>query len=144
VVGAVKVPSPVKFNTPLFAESPSVMFPPIDNVFTTDRADVESLETIPPPNVNMPVPNAELLATYTRPAFTVAPPLNVLAPLNVNAPAPNFVSDPGPLKSPVNSTTLVNGIGVVSVTFEDNVPAPLSVSDPVFVASPKLTVPPSE
>jgi hypothetical protein len=63
--------------------------------------------------------------------------VNVFAPLNVNTDAPDFVNENAPPIAPLKTTTL----GVVTVVFEPNVPAPLNVNCPVVVPSPNVTDP---
>jgi hypothetical protein len=94
VVAETNVPVPESVNVPLFTASPNVTEPPNVYAFPNVRAVVPSLETIPPPNVNGPVPNAPTLPTNTEPAFTDAPPVNVFAPLNVSVPLPLFTNAP--------------------------------------------------
>jgi hypothetical protein len=50
---------------------------------------------------------------------------------------PAFVSENAPPTAPLITTTL----GAVTVVFAVNVPPPLSVINPVFVASPNVTAP---
>jgi hypothetical protein len=113
------------------------------NPFAITRAVTESLETTTPPvfKVSNPLPNPESFPIRSVPPVTVTPPLNAFAPPKVRIEDPAFVSANAlaPI-APPNVTTL----GVVSVTFDVNAPAPLSVNDPLFVASPIVIVPPSE
>jgi hypothetical protein len=62
----------------------------------------------------------------------------VFAPLNVNAPVPALVNEAAPPRMPDNTTSLA----VVSVVFDVNVPAPVSVNNPFRVALPNVTAPP--
>jgi hypothetical protein len=63
--------------------------------------------------------------------------VNVFAPLSVRVEAPVFVNANAPPIAPLNVTTL----GVDTVTFEVNVPNPLSVNAPLFTESPSVTAP---
>jgi hypothetical protein len=63
--------------------------------------------------------------------------VNVFAPLSVRVEAPVFVNANAPPIAPLSVTTL----GVVTVTFEANVPKPLSVNAPLFTESPSVTAP---
>jgi hypothetical protein len=139
---AVIAPVPPNVNAPLFVPSPSVTFAPIVNPFPNARAVPESLETttLAVFNVNNPLPSPASLPIRNVPAVSVTPPVNVFAPLNVNTDAPDFVSENAPPIAPLKTTTL----GVVTVVFEVNVPALLSVNTPLFVPSPSVTAPPTE
>jgi hypothetical protein len=139
----VSAPAPPKVSAPLFDKSPNVTSAPIVNPFAITRAVTESLETTTPPvfKVSNPLPNAESFPIRSVPPVTVTPPLNAFAPPKVRIEDPAFasVNALAPI-APPNVTTL----GVVSVTFDVNVPAPLSVNAPLFVPSPIVIVPPSE
>jgi hypothetical protein len=102
VAEAVTVPAPDNVKAPLLTESPSVDVPaPTAYAFVSVRTVVESLETVPPANVNTPAPKAAAFPTRTIPPLIVAPPVNVFAPVNVKIPVPLFTSDPpAPLITP--------------------------------------------
>jgi hypothetical protein len=74
VVFAVNVPAPLNVNVPFFVASPNVTAPPNVIPFDIVRAVVESLETVPPLNTNIPLPNAISLPRFNAPALTVVPP----------------------------------------------------------------------
>jgi hypothetical protein len=131
------VPAPLNVNTPVFAASPKETDPPIDNAFTIVRPAVESLDTVPPANVNDPVPNAALSPTRTAPAVNTAPPLNVFGPPSVNAPTPAFVNENAPPNTPPNTTSLAT----VTVVSANNTPAPSNDKTPEFTKLPNPTAP---
>jgi hypothetical protein len=81
-----------------------------------------------------------LFPTRTVPDPKVTPPVNVFAPPSVSTELPDFVNENAPPIAPLKTTTL----GVVTVVFAVNAPTPLSVSPPVFVASPSVNAPPNE
>jgi hypothetical protein len=137
VVFAESVPASVNVNAPVFDASPNDTAPPMFNTFASVLPATESLDTVAPANVSTPVPNAALSPTRTMPALNTAPPSNVFAPPKVNVPPPAFVNANDPPKTPPKITSL----DTVSAVSASNVPEPLNVSTPVFVASPIPTAP---
>jgi hypothetical protein len=101
VVAPFKAAFPDKVSAPVFKASPRVNAPVKVNPFANVRAVALSLAICPPPNANVPVPNAALFPTHTVPALTPAPPLNVFAPESVNSPVPLFTILPVPLITPL-------------------------------------------
>jgi hypothetical protein len=71
----------------------------------------------------------------------VTPPPKLFAPAKTKIPAPAFDSEkPAPEIAPLNVTAL----GFVSAKLDVKDPLPLNVSNPVFVGSPKVTLPPKD
>jgi hypothetical protein len=75
VAFAVNVPAPPNVNTPFFTVSPNVTAPPNVMPFATVRGVAPSLDTVPPLNTNVPLPNAALFPINNAPAVTVVFPL---------------------------------------------------------------------
>jgi hypothetical protein len=136
---AVSTPSPTNVSAPLFTASPSVTVPPNEIPFTTDRAVVSLLETVPPLNTSVPLPNAPSFPMFNAPKFTVVFPEYVFTPDRVKSPAPAFVNEKPPDNTPDNTTPLA----AVSVVLPVRVPSPANVNTPFFVASPNVTAPPN-
>jgi hypothetical protein len=96
-----KLPPPESVKAPVFVLSPTVTAPPSAYAFANTRGEAESLETLAPVTVNVPVPNAVSLPARAVPPLTVAPPANELVPLKVNAPDPFTTNAPFPLIAPL-------------------------------------------
>ena len=76
-------------------------------------------------------------ASVSVPTSTEAAPVNALAPLKVSSERPVFTMPDGPLTTPEK----VTGLPAAKVTVPARLAAPLNVSNPLFTASPRVTVP---
>jgi hypothetical protein len=106
-----------------------------------DLGEVPSLVTVTPlPNTKLPAPKAVSDPILIVPALTVVPPEKVFAPANVSTSAPAFVNPPEPDRTPL----MVTALDTVTVELDVSDPVPPNVKAPLFVASPSVTVPPTE
>ena len=99
VVASMETP-PANNSEPNFVASPSV--PPTDKArrFARTRPVVESLETLPPLKVSVPVPSARFEPISIVPELIVTPPPKLLEPLRPRVAVPFFTTLPAPLMTP--------------------------------------------